>query len=104
MTAIMTQVLEASVEFLDRPFAKPLRLSSGDITRVTEARARVRVRCDGREGVGRGAIYLSDVWAWPDAAISHDAKDGVLRDFCCEIAKRLAAWCGEPAHPLELGL
>ena len=34
-----TEILEAAVDFFDRPFRKPLQLSSGLITEITEARA-----------------------------------------------------------------
>ncbi len=102
---MMTQILHSSVEFFDRPFIKPLRLSTGTITRITEARATVRVRVDGREAVGRGAIYLSDLWAWPDPALDHEARDRALRELCKQIAADLKCFCGnEPHHPLELGL
>jgi L-alanine-DL-glutamate epimerase-like enolase superfamily enzyme len=102
---MQVEIVESSVEFLERPFVKPLRLSSGVITEITEARASVRVRVGGREATGRGAIYLSDLWAWPDATLSHDVRDGALRELCREIALRLREYCGgETHHPLELGL
>lgn len=99
------RVIEAGVEFFERPFRKPLRISSGAITRITEARAEVRVRVDAREAVGRGSIYLSDVWAWPDPELSHEERDRALRGVCERIASDLDDLCGgEEAHPLELGM
>src|SRR4051794_37748087 len=98
------QVLGAAVTFFHRPFRVPLRISSGVISEITEARAEVRVRVGGREATGRGAIYLSDLRAWPDPALSHNQRDAVLRGFCEALAERLPALCGESAHPLELGL
>ncbi|MGI8784152.1 MAG: enolase C-terminal domain-like protein [Acidobacteriota bacterium] len=99
------KVLEARVDFMDRSLVKPLQLSSGLISEVTEARVRVRVSVAGREAVGRGAIYLSDLWAWPDPTRSHKEKDAVLKGLCQDFAQRLPALCGgEPEHPLELGL
>jgi len=63
------------------------------------------VRVDGREGTGRGAIYLSDLWAWPDSLLTHEGRDQALRSLCREIAENLPEWSGgEPAHPLELGM
>ena len=97
-------VVDASVEFIERPFVTPLQLSTGPITVITEARASVDVRVDGREAVGRGSMYLSDLWAWPDPALSHEERDAALRRLCTRIAERLREYCGEPAHPLELGL
>lgn len=99
------QVLEASVEFFHRPFLVPLRLSSGNISEITEARAEVRVRVDGYEAIGRGAVYLSDLWAWPEPTLSHSERDAILRAFCERLTANLPAYCGgEEAHPLELGL
>ncbi len=83
----------------------PLRLSAGVIERATEAQASVTVRVNDREATGRGSIYLSDVWAWPDPNLDHDHRDGKLRALCDAIAGDLVALCGgEPAHPLSLGL
>ena len=77
--AFQTEILEASVRFIDRPLDRPLRLSSGLITEATEARASVTVRVDGRTATGSGTIYLSDLWAWPDASLTHEARDVALR-------------------------
>lgn len=99
-----TRVLEARVEFLPRAFEKPLQLSSGLISHITEARAVVTVDANGLQATGRGSIYLSDLWAWPDPALGHDQRDAVLRKICIGISERLPSWCGTPAHPLEHGL
>lgn len=98
-------ILESSVRFIEQPFLKPLQISSGLITRVTEARVRVRVRVGSKEGVGHGSIYLSDLWAWPGAAPDRTAKDAAMRSLCERLAASLADACGgEATHPLELGL
>ncbi len=100
-----TEVRCAEVEFIPRFYAKPLHLSSGMITEITEARVRVTVRVNGREATGRGAVYLSDLWAWPEPSLTHEQRDRVLRDLCEEITRDLPSLCGgEAAHPLELGL
>jgi len=99
------RVLEASVAFYHRPFVHPLIISSGAITEITEARAFVRVRIGTSEAVGRGAMYLSDLWAWPEPSLTHEDRDRVLRALCERIAGDLMSICGgEPAHPLELGM
>ena len=99
------RILESSVQFIERPFIKPLKLSTGAITQITEARASVRVSIEGREATGHGAIYLSDLWAWPDSALSHEARDQHLRELSETISRKLSDLCGgEPHHPLELGL
>lgn len=100
-----TEVLDADVAFIPRKLKTPLHLSSGKISELTEARVAVTVRVAGREAGGRGSIYLSDVWAWPDPALTHDFRDAALRGFCSNLARRLYAHCGgEPAHPLVLGM
>lgn len=100
-----TTILDASVSFGEREFATPLVLSSGEIRSITEATATVTVATGERHAVGRGSIYLSDLWAWPDPSRSHDQKDAALRELCRGFAADLPALCGgEPAHPLELGL
>lgn len=98
-------ILAATVEFFEQPLAIPMQLSSGTISLLTEAQVTVLVRVNGREASGRGSIYLSDLWAWPDPSLSHEIRDQCLRDFCLRLARDLPTLCGgEAAHPLELGL
>ena len=105
MKPFETQILDAQVSFIERTLTPPLLLSSGPITEITEARVEVRLRVAGREATGRGNIYLSDLWAWPDPLLSHAVRDGRMRELCGDIAHNLPALCGgEPEHPLELGL
>jgi L-alanine-DL-glutamate epimerase-like enolase superfamily enzyme len=102
---MQTEILTARVEFIEQPFLTPLIISSGAITVITEARATVTVRVDGKEATGRGSIYLSDLWAWPDPNLTHKQRDADLRRLCEDIAEHLYSYCGgKPAHPLELGL
>lgn len=103
--AVEARVVAASVAFIDRRLDVPLRLSSGTITELTEARTTVRVRVRDVEAEGRGAIYLSDVWAWPNPLLPHKVRDARMRQLCETIAADLDALVGtRPAHPLELGL
>ncbi len=99
-----TQILKAEVEFIEQRFKTPMQLSSGLIETITEARATVSVRCGGRTAEGRGSIYLSDLWAWPDPSLTHAERDAKLRERCVELAERLPSLGQTPAHPLELGL
>lgn len=102
---LRTTILESRVEFIPQPFAVPLVLSSGPITECTEARATVAVEVDGNRATGRGAIYLSDLWSWPDHALSHGVRDAALRRVCQGVADDLWQCCGGvAAHPLELGM
>jgi len=99
-----TKVIDADVSFRKQPFARPLKLSSGTITEITEATATVTVELDGKRSTGKGCIYLSDLWAWPDPSRSHEERDRVLRGLSEKMSAQVPDWCGEPAHPLELGL
>lgn len=100
-----TKILSAQIAFTHRNLIKPLRLSSGPIYDVTEAVAEVIVSVEGKEAKGRGAIYLSDLWSWPDPALPHEARDSGMRDFCTHIADNLVEMCGaDSAHPLNLGM
>ena len=99
-----TEVLHAQVEFIDRPFIKPLQISSGTCEEITEARVFVEVRVDGRTGSGIGSVYLSDVWSWPQGGQTHQEKDFQMRALCLEIATELPRWSRPATHPLELGL
>lgn len=98
-------VRAAEVEFIERSLVAPLELSTGRIDAATEAQVRVTVEmANGRRGVGRGSIYLSDLWAWPAAEVARPARAGALRDFTTEIANELPRRASEAFHPLELGL
>lgn len=101
---LQTKVLSARVEFVRQNFKTPLRLSSGLIEAITEARAHVRVRCGEHEAEGIGSIYLSDLWSWPDPSRTHEQRDAALRELCERIAQDLPSIVGEEAHPLELGI
>ncbi len=97
-------VQSAQLSFHEQTLARPLILSSGAITQLTEARVRVAVTINGRTATGHGSIYLSDLWAWPEPTLSHAHRDQALRRFTQTIADRLPELTGEPAHPLELGM
>jgi L-alanine-DL-glutamate epimerase-like enolase superfamily enzyme len=99
-----TAIRHAQVEFISQKLLRPMQISKGLITEVTEARATVQVRVDGREGMGRGSIFLSDLWAWPEPVLTHDQRDQKLRRLCLHMAKALPEAGGKPAHPLEVGL
>ncbi len=104
-SALDTEILEAKVKFVPQSFLRPLILSSGVISEITEAIAEVTVSVGGRRATGRGSMYLSDLWAWPDKAYSHQQRDAALRKLSSQIAAELPAMCGgKPAHPLELGM
>src|SRR5262245_56659738 len=95
------RVVEARVEFEEQPLRTPLVLSTGAISRVTLATATVTAEDgNGRRAEGRGAMYLSDLWAWPSALLGHPERDTAMRGLCEALADRLPAWSGEVRHPL----
>lgn len=99
------EILCAEVEFISRKLTVPLVLSSGAIVETTEARASMTVRAGNAEATGRGSIYLSGLWAWPDAPLTNAQRDAALQVLCRTIGRDLPTLCGgEAAHPLELGL
>ncbi|MFO0904568.1 MAG: enolase C-terminal domain-like protein [Pirellulales bacterium] len=107
---IAARVVDASVAFRDWPLAAPLLLSTGAITSATAAEATVVVRVDGceaagREAEGRGAVFLSELWAWPAADLPRAFRAARLQQLAQRTAERLVELTGaEPQHPLELGL
>ena len=102
---MLTEIIDAKVEFIDQSFLTPLIISSGAINTAAEAITEVTVRVDGKEATGRGSIYLSDLWAWPDPSFTHEQRDAILHKLCQQIAGDLKNLCGgTAAHPLELGL
>lgn len=103
--SIQAQIQSVEVHFQKQSFLKPLRLSTGLIEQITEAQVQAVVKVGSRQGIGRGSIYLSDLWAWPDPKLTHEQRDRQLRSYCSRIASDFASLCGDQAdHPLELGL
>ncbi|HEY3395812.1 MAG TPA: enolase C-terminal domain-like protein [Lacipirellulaceae bacterium] len=100
------RIVGASVTYHPQKLVTPLVLSTGTIDDLIEARATVTVETvAGRRAEGRGAVYLSDLWAWPDPKVPHERRVQILQ----AITNRAAAACseiapGEILHPLEIGL
>ena len=102
--AAESRVIDAEVGFSRQHFVQPLVLSTGQIEAITQADARVRVEVGGVEVEGRGCIFLSDLWAWPDPDIEHATRDAAMRRCCEAYAQTLPRDYGQPAHPLATGL
>ncbi len=90
--------------------AVPLHLSRGAITEVTYAKVVIEVQTRaGKTQRGTGAIFLSDLWAFPDPAYDHAQKDWAMRTLCQAIgdALRTGDVYGDPlekGHALEAAL
>ncbi|MBN2554261.1 MAG: hypothetical protein JXB06_15895, partial [Spirochaetales bacterium] len=80
----------------------PLKFGTEITTRGTVVRVCMTVRDSARHsGQGWGETPLAVSWVWP-GGLSHEYRDGVLRDFCLRLAP---AWAGfdEWGHPMEIG-
>ena len=99
-----TRIISAGVSFTQRNLAEPLILSSGTITEVTEAEVTVRVESNGIEGIGKGSIYLSDLWAWPGSTPTREFKLDAMKAMCSRLSAELPIICSDAQHPLEHGL
>jgi L-alanine-DL-glutamate epimerase-like enolase superfamily enzyme len=99
------RVVEARVEFEEQPLRTPLVLSTGAISQVSLATATVTVATDdGRRADGRGAMYLSDLWAWPSLVMAHPDRDSAMRALCSALAATLPRWTPDARHPLHHGV
>jgi len=62
------RVVDASVTFEDYDLRSPLVITGGSIEEATEAQVSVTVADDsGRTATGRGTVFLSAIWAWPQS-------------------------------------
>jgi L-alanine-DL-glutamate epimerase-like enolase superfamily enzyme len=105
MAELMFEILDAEVSFCTQRLAAPLRLSSGLIEELTQATVTITGECGGKRAIGRGTVYLSDLWAWPDDSLSHEQRDSTLRQVCKRLASDVVVYFrGQRFHPLEMGL
>ena len=85
------RINSVEITFSDEQLAVPLRLSKGVIGEITYAEVTIGlVTRRGNVIAGRGAILLSDVWAFPHPTLDHAAKDNALRAVCTHLAKAIA--------------
>src|SRR3954471_21205690 len=101
----MFEIVAAEISFCTQRFATPLKLSSGSMENLTQATASVTLQIGDRRVIGRGTVYLADLWAWPDNSLSHEERDTALRKTCEQLASELPGYFrGQKHHPLETGL
>ena len=89
------RIVDATIEFRQVRFAVPLRLSSGPIEVLTEARVSlVAANRAGRVGRGLGSVLLSYPWAYdgPVLATADDAMRAAVR----RLAERATGLTGDP--------
>src|SRR5688572_9634507 len=95
-------VKEAVLFFLPVETRMPLKFGAQVVTRVTCARARVRVEDRlGRSAEGWAETPLSVAWVWP-AELSWEERERRMREFCERLAAELVRF-GKRGHPMEIG-
>ncbi|MEA3402924.1 MAG: enolase C-terminal domain-like protein [Armatimonadota bacterium] len=90
--------------FEDEQFRTPLKFGTGVIHAITSltVRATVENRA-GDTAQGLGNILLSDIWGYPSAEMSHEARDEAMREVAvrfCELVMDNARF----GHPIDLYL
>lgn len=96
------RVVDASLYFLPVKMRVPLKFGDQILTRVTCARACVRVEnATGNTALGWGETPLSVGWVWP-AAIDYQERAAALEDFACRLTHTLKSFdC--TGHSMEIG-
>ena len=95
------RVLEIESTFEKEKFHSPLKFGSGIIRDITSLKVRVKVENGlGKMAEGWGNILLSDLWSFPTPLISHEEKEGAMREVsrrCCKFVADSRIF----AHPLD---
>ena len=98
------RVERAAVSFQPYTARTPIKYGAVEMSEVTFCLAEVEVVSpEGQSATGHGGIFLADLWAFPDPAVSHEAKDAAM----CAVSRHVACWLEGQSrwgHPLELGM
>jgi L-alanine-DL-glutamate epimerase-like enolase superfamily enzyme len=95
-------VVEAETFCVNTPCRTNLKFGSVVVGDLPTGYARVVVETiDGRRGVGWGAMFLMDLWAWPLSKATHEQKNAAMREVLAAYAKALTERPGH-GHPIEL--
>jgi len=96
------RVLGVDIFKVDTICRTPLKFGAVVVDRLPTAYARARVENrDGKVAEGWGAMFLMDLWAWPVAQATHEAKNQAMCDLIDEYAK-LVGSRSEFAHPIDI--
>jgi L-alanine-DL-glutamate epimerase-like enolase superfamily enzyme len=99
------RVVEASVTFEEYALRSPLVLTGGTIEDVTEAQATVTIAdAAGRQASGRGTVFLSAIWAWPQSELGFIERVDAMQQMCIEVSDFMPALCDDADHPLGHGM
>jgi len=96
------RILELEPHFTLEKYRTPLKFGGVVMDNVIycHVRALVENRA-GQRAEGWGAIFISDVWAWPTIAAGHTVGEQLMKDYAIEYCK-LAADVDEYAHPIDI--
>ncbi len=96
------RILEVEPFFTREKSRTPLKFGGVVMDNVVYCHVRVLVenRAEQR-AVGWGAIFLSDVWAWPKIAAGHSMAEQLMQDYVREYCK-IVADVEEYTHPIDL--
>jgi len=84
----------------DVTFRTPLKFGSGIVSETTYAVATAEVENGaGDVATGRGAMLLSDLWAYPTPEHTHAERDAAMRAACERLASLFA---GASGHPIDI--
>ncbi|OGS22254.1 MAG: hypothetical protein A2252_06750 [Elusimicrobia bacterium RIFOXYA2_FULL_39_19] len=96
------KVLEIKAYFSLELARYPLKFGAVTMDRITYAQIKVKVQNKaGNTAYGYGSIFLSDVWAFPTFAISHEEKDKAMSEITRRFSKMVLDY-KEFAHPVEI--
>ncbi|HUU12049.1 MAG TPA: mandelate racemase/muconate lactonizing enzyme family protein [Phycisphaerae bacterium] len=80
----------------------PLKFGAVVVEKTYTGYARVTVENRaGRTGVGWGAMFLMDLWAWPVSKASHEARERAMADLFDAYAACVAGF-NRFAHPIDI--
>jgi len=80
----------------------PLKFGAVVVEKSPLAYARVTAENRaGKVGVGWGAMFVMDLWAWPVAKAPHEAREQAMGDVLQAYAAAVAGY-GRFAHPIEI--
>jgi len=96
------RILELSPFFTSEKPRVPLKFGGVVMDRAEycHVRARVENRA-GRVAKGWGAIFMSDVWAWPTAAVAQPDRSALMCDLVRAWCRRVSEF-SEFAHPIDI--
>jgi L-alanine-DL-glutamate epimerase-like enolase superfamily enzyme len=96
------RILELTPFFTKETPRVPLKF--GAVVMNESAYCHVRARVEngrGQTAEGWGAIFMSDVWAWPSSQVQHPEREALMCDLVRAWCKRVVDFKGH-AHPVDI--